>query len=181
MDLSGLRPIGRLFYHQTSWLDSLGAVACCERIRAPVPAILLGLTKYPYSSNRPSPAATAHVQLLASNSGANRPETEMVAPQALHPRVPETEMVVPQALHPRVPETEMVAPQALHPRVPETEMMAPLVPNQQETEKRALWPTCSRMALESRPNPRPNQLPWCQTNQNRKWWHHYPPPDRNKE
>ena len=153
MDLSGLRPIGRLFYHQTSWLDSLGAVACCERIRAPVPAILLGLTKYPYSSNRPSPAATAHVQLLASNSGANRPETEMVAPQALHPCVLET---------------EMVAPQALHPRVPETEMMAPLVPNQQETEKRALWPTCSRMALESRPNPRPNQLPWCQTNQNRK-------------
>ena len=147
MDLSGLRPIGRLYYHQTSWLDSLGAVACCERIRAPVPALLLGLTKYPYSSNRPSPAATAHVQLLASNSGANRPETEMVAPQALHPRVPETEM------------------------------MAPLVPNQQETEKRALWPTCSRMALESRPN----QLPWCQTNQNRKWWHHYPPPDRNKE
>ena len=159
-------PLEDSVYHQTSWLDSLGAVACCERIRTPVPAILLCLTKYPYSSNRPSPAATAHVQLLASNSGANRPETEMVAPQALHPRVPET---------------EMVAPQALHPRVPETEMMAPLVPNQQETEKRALWPTCSRMALESRPNPRPNQLPWCQTNQNRKWWHHYPPPDRNKE
>ena len=120
-------------YHQTSWLDSLGAVACCERIRTPVPAILLGLTKYPYSSNRPSPAATAHVQLLASNSGANQQETEMVA---LYPRVPETEMVAPQALHPRVP--KMVAPQALHLRVPETEMMAPLVPNQQETEKRAL-------------------------------------------
>ena len=123
-------------YHQTSWLDSLGAVACCERISTPVPALLLGLTKYPYSSNRPNPTATAHVQLLASNSGANRPETEMVAPQALHPRAPETEMVAPQALHPRVP--KMVAPQALHLRVPETEMMAPLVPNQQETEKRAL-------------------------------------------
>ena len=140
-----------LFTTRQAGFDSLGAVACCERTRTPVPAILLGLTKYPYSSNRPSPAATAHVQLLASKSGANRLETEMVAPQALHPRVPETEM------------------------------MAPLVPNQQETEKRALWPTCSRMALESRPNPRPNQLPWCQTNQNRKWWHHYPPPDRNKE
>ena len=72
-----------LFTTRQAGFDSLGAVACCERTRAPVPAILLGLTKYPYSSNRPSPAATAHVQLLASNSGANRPETEMVAPQAL--------------------------------------------------------------------------------------------------
>ena len=55
------------------------------------------------------------------------------------------------------PETEVVAPQAAHPRVPETEMMALLVPFEPETEKRALLPTCSRMALESSSD----QLPWC--------------------
>ena len=97
-------PLEDSVYHQTSWLDSLGAVACCERISTPVPALLLGLTKYPYSSNRPSPAAL-HMQPLASNSGANQQETEMVVPQApvagngnggalsAPPRVPEPEMM----------------------------------------------------------------------------------------
>ena len=161
MDISSLTPIEGVCRPPDRVEDKFGCSCSCERTSAPFQTTLLGLFEYPYSTNMPSPCCHWYAQPACLKFWRQIwPETEMMDPQALQ-IWPETE-------------TEMMEPQALHPCVPETEMMSPLAPNQQETEKRALWPTCSTMALESRLN----QLPWCQNNRKPECWHPYPPPYR---
>ena len=56
--------------HHSGWVDSLGAVAGCERISTPVPVLLLGLLSIPIQLRGPALLPCTQAQPLASTLAA---------------------------------------------------------------------------------------------------------------